>query len=249
MTEQRETFVATIPYCGIPPTPQSLVERWNLDPVLLICLAVLAVSSIAAEPRRWKYLVCGWTLATLALVSPLCALSVSLFSARISQHLILTFIAAPLVAVGLPETWRARPLRWTFIFSAVLWFWHMPAPYDTTFQSVGVYWLMHVTLFGSGVMLWHGLLRHDPDQALRAIGSGTVASMAMGLLGAVFALSTQAMFAVHYLTTGAWGLSPVRDQQLGGVLMWVPAIAVFLFAAIRSGAMLSVDHTARRAIG
>ena len=231
--------MAVIPYCGAPPDPGHLAGRWNLDPVLLVCLLLVTVACVGIAGERKRLAAGGWAVAALALVSPLCALSVSLFSARIGQHLVLAFVAAPLVAAGLPERLRAGPARGAIAFSAALWFWHMPATYDATFRSDLVYWLMHVTLFGSAVMLWHGLLRHTAEQAVRAICCGVAASMAMGLLGAVFTLSGRPMFVVHYFTTAAWGLSPLADQQLGGVLMWVPALALFLFAAIRSGAMLS----------
>jgi putative membrane protein len=58
--------------------------------------------------------------------------------------------------------------------------------------------------------------------------------MQMGLLGAVLTFAGHPLFLWHLTTTQVWGLSPLRDQQLGGTLMWVPGIALFLFAALRS---------------
>ncbi len=56
----------------------------------------------------------------------------------------------------------------------------------------------------------------------------------MGLLGAVLTLAGRPLFQWHFLTTQAWRLSPLQDQQLGGALMWVPGIALFLWSALRS---------------
>jgi putative membrane protein len=56
----------------------------------------------------------------------------------------------------------------------------------------------------------------------------------MGLLGAVLTLAARPLFQWHAVTTQAWGLSPLQDQQLGGALMWVPGLALFLWSALRS---------------
>jgi putative membrane protein len=58
--------------------------------------------------------------------------------------------------------------------------------------------------------------------------------MQMGLLGAILTLAEHPLFAPHLLTTQAWGLTPLEDQQLGGALMWVPGIVLFLLTSLRS---------------
>ncbi|MBV9913947.1 MAG: cytochrome c oxidase assembly protein, partial [Sinobacteraceae bacterium] len=63
---------------------------------------------------------------------------------------------------------------------------------------------------------------------------GTLTSMQMGLLGAILTFASRPLFFWHLTTTTPWGFSALRDQQLGGVLMWVPGIAFFLFFALRS---------------
>jgi putative membrane protein len=231
-----------LPYCGTPPSPGGLLERFNLDPVLITALVVLAcahVCGISAAHRHGRaYAACGWLVAALALVSPLCALSVSLFSARIAQHMILLLVAAPLIALGWPRqsypvtTW---PL-WTLstVFMVALWCWHMPTPYAATFTSTGWYWTMHLTLFGSGVALWSELLHHPPRRAALVLSAGLLSSVQMGLLGAVLALARRPLFYPHFTTTQVWGLTPLQDQQLGGTIMWVPGILLFLWVAIRS---------------
>src|ERR1700760_4192592 len=103
----------TIPYCGLPPSPEELALRWNLDPILIGGLVVVAgvhfcgSGLLERTGRRLRVaqqaaFYGGWLIATLALVSPLCPLSVSLFAARVGQHMILTLLAAPLVVAGQP---------------------------------------------------------------------------------------------------------------------------------------------------
>ncbi|QDZ06871.1 cytochrome c oxidase assembly protein [Sphingomonas panacisoli] len=234
-------------YCGAPPLPDTLIARFNLDPVLIAALVAVAALHLRANPSMARRVLIGWGVAAAALISPLCALSVSLFAARIAQHMILLLAAAPLVASALP-CWRtiATPRSlWSAnaAFLALLWFWHMPNPYTATFASPAVYWAMHLSLSASGVWLWVALLRQHTPQALAA---GTLASVQMGLLGAVISLASWPMYAPHYLTTEVWGLTPIQDQQLGGTLMWVPGCLLFLGIAVRSLAKMwrSMDEAA-----
>lgn len=230
--------MTVIPYCGLPPNPGDLWDRWNGDPVLLMALLGLAIWQLRATKRPGLCAV-GWSVASLALLSPLCALSVSLFSARVAQHMILILIAAPLIAAALPPG-RTSPWRSASAFTVALWFWHMPAPYDATFQSDLTYWAMHLSLFGCAIWLWRDLLRHRPQDSLPALAAGTAASLAMGMLGAVIALSNHTLYRWHLLLTEPWGLGPLADQQLGGMLMWVPGCLLFLWAAVRSISLLWV---------
>jgi putative membrane protein len=234
----------TLPYCGSPPVPGDLLARFNLDPILLLALVVLLVGHVlTARGRRDRLLAAaGWSIATVAFVSPLCALSVALFSARVAQHMILVLFAAPLIALAWPERSdsgrRKRGARGLWAkaaaFFVALWFWHMPVPYDATFSSTPLYWLMHITLFGSAILLWRELLHHSAERTAAVLAVGGLTSMQMGLLGAVLTFAQHPLFFWHITTSWAWGLTPLRDQELGGVFMWVPGIALFLFAASRS---------------
>jgi putative membrane protein len=235
-----------LPYCGIAPVPDALLGRFNLDPVLIAVLCLLclwqlwAVRRGAIGRRQLQILaLAGWAIAGGAFLSPLCALSVALFSARVAQHMVLVLVAAPLIAVGWP---RARPSRhpvgalWTAVsvFFLALWYWHMPTPYDKTFTSVPAYWAMHASLFGGGIWLWRELLQHPSERIGPVLAASMITFLQMGLLGAVLTLAGRPLFPWHWLTTQAWGLSPLQDQQLGGALMWVPGIALFLWSALRS---------------
>ena len=227
-------------YCGAPPFPGELLHRFNLDPKLIALLALLTLSHyVLAHGRKAKtYALSGWLVAAAAFVSPLCALSVSLFSARIAQHMILLLVAAPLIALAWPKPF-SRHGAWTAwvaaaAFFVALWFWHMPAPYDATFASSLIYWTMHVTLFGSGIALWRELLHYHRSHTGEILLVSTLSSMQMGLLGAVFTLAARPLFLAHLSTSAVWGYTPLQDQQLGGILIWVPGIILFLWVGLRA---------------
>jgi putative membrane protein len=233
-----------LPYCGSAPVPGELLTRFNLDPILLAALVMLAVWQVTAAktygPGRTRlFAAAGWLAAAVAFVSPLCALSVSLFSARVAQHMVLVLVAAPLIALAWPVPASRRNgtgVLWASAaaFLVALWFWHMPVPYDATFTSTWPYWTMHLTLFGSSILLWRELLHPRHDRIVETLLVGALTSMHMGLLGAVLTFAAHPLFLWHLTKTAAWGFTPLRDQQLGGVFMWVPGILLFLWAAIRS---------------
>jgi putative membrane protein len=118
-------------------------------------------------------------------------------------------------------------------FSDWLWFWHAPAPYGATFANPAVYWAMHLSLVGAALWLWGEVLDQPPSAAV--VGACALSMIQMGLLGALITLSSQALYAPHRLTTLAWGLTPLEDQQLGGAIMWAPGTLSFLAALARVG--------------
>jgi len=236
-------MAAQLPYCGTPPSPETLLHRFNLDPVLIGALILATLLHLLYWRRQGGTRIfalstagVGWIVTALALVSPLCALSVSLFSARVGQHMVLILGAAPLLALATPPLairW-ARTVTWTatFSFLVTLWFWHMPGPYDATFESTPVYWTMHLTLFGSAVVLWRALLRSPRSASGDVLLAGVLSSMQMGFLGAILTTASHPFFFRHLSTVQIWGFTPLQDQQLGGTVMWVPGILLFLWAAL-----------------
>jgi putative membrane protein len=238
------------PYCGPPPSPANLWVRWNLDPILIAAL-FLTVSAYAICARRtevtgkekvWFY--CGWFVVTVSLISPICPLSVALFSARVGQHMTLLLVGAPLVALGRPEITFSSilPTRVhrlpssataaTAVFAVLLWFWHAPEPYAATFTSAMIYWTMHLTLFASALWLWCKLFSRDTSNLVTITCASVFAALQMGLLGALITFAPRAIYQPHFLTTASWHLTPLQDQQLGGVIMWAPGCAVFLVFAV-----------------
>ena len=108
----------------------------------------------------------GWLVLALAFVSPLCNVSVALFSARVVQHMVLTLVAAPLIVRGvLGSTPGKQAMAQSFAvaaataFTACFWFWHSPLAYDETLKNNLVYWLMHATMFGAALALWVAVFR------------------------------------------------------------------------------------------
>ena len=233
-----------IPYCGLPPLPSELPGAWKLDPIAFGVFIAILISYMlgvqrdrSADAFRARFFFAGWIVAVLAFLSPLCALSISLFSARIGQHMILILAAAPLLALGRPgraatallggknRSDRARPIAAAAAFALILWFWHAPAPYAWTFRNDVAYWLMHASLLLSACWLWRELFHRAPDLTHAATAAATM--IQMSLLGALLALSPSPLFAPHIATTIPWGLTPLEDQQLGGTLMWVVGGLVF----------------------
>jgi putative membrane protein len=229
-----------LPYCGPPPAPEAWAQHWNLDPTLLACwLAGVLVYELAArrpsvsrsERRAFRT---GATIALSAWVSPLCALGVALFSARVAQHMALALLAAPLLARGWPASANGgvrAALAATGAFAAATWHWHAPAPYDATFRSDALYWAMHLSLLGAAVALWRALLRRDSGAPLIGLACAALTSVQMGLLGALLTFAPAPLFESHLLTSWAWGLSPLEDQQLGGLVLWIPGCGAFLLLA------------------
>ncbi len=218
------------PYCGPGPAPAEWLSRWNPDPVLIAGLAAGLVFVLWRMSGRERVLGVGAVLTlTVIFVSPLCALSSALFAARTAHHVLLVALAAPLIAWSLPRT-RTGPLGLaTAAHASVFWAWHAPAAYSAALSNDGVYWLMQVSLLGTAVWFWMAVRRASAPPAVAAL---LLAMVAMGLLGALLTFTGEPVYAPHFLTTGAWGLSPLDDQQAAGLIMWAPAAAVYLAAAL-----------------
>jgi putative membrane protein len=248
--------VGYAPYCGAPPVPAALAQRWNLDPVLLVALLAAALA-YAVYTRAWTdrghpsraAFYTGWAVATLSLISPLCALSVSLFSARVGQHMVLAAVAAPLIALGMPRLrlLGGGALLATAAFGAILWFWHAPVLYRATFDGPVIYWLMHLTLFGSAVWLWAEILAARHGRLGHAFTALSATGLQMGVLGAVLTFAPKAIYAVHAVTAPAWGVTALQDQQLGGVIMWVPAGLIIVTGLVLTLAS-AMGRTGSRAV-
>lgn len=86
---------------------------------------------------------------------------------------------------------------------------------------------MQLSLLGSAWALWRGIFA-TTDQPSRTLLALVATIAQMGLLGALIVFAPKPLYVVHWASTAPWGLSPLADQQLGGLLMWVPAILPFL---------------------
>lgn len=222
------------PYCGGAPTPADWLARWNLDPLLLAALAALAWLlwrwADTSVQRRWS--ASAMALALLLFVSPLCALSSALFSARVAHHVLLAAVLAPLLVIALPEErtrWPGSLALWTGLQAVAFWLWHAPPLYAAALSSDFVYWLMQLTIAGTAFGFWAAARR---TSGLSAVAALLVSTVQMGLLGALITFAGEPLYAPHFLTTGAWGLSALEDQQTAGLIMWAPAAGLYLAAAL-----------------
>lgn len=123
------------------------------------------------------------------------------------------------------------PLVVWLLCSIVLWFWHLPGPYGWALANEGVHTLEHFCFFISALMFWSLVI--EPFGP-RRLGHGStlifVATFGVqnGLLGALLTLAGHPFYNSHFNTTEAWGLTPLEDQQLAGIIMWIPASVIHL---------------------
>lgn len=227
--------VQWIPYCGAAPLPADWLARWNLDPLLLLAIAAASVGW-----WRWRrdQVTDGRSaLAALAIVlvlfvSPFCALGSALFTARVVHHVVLaTALAATLVsATGLHLRRLPQSLSvLTAVQVLTFWAWHAPPLYAAALAHDGMFWAMQLSITATAALWWARLRQVS---AAGAVMSLLATMMLMGVLGALITFAGRALYAPHWLTTQAWGLSPLGDQQLAGILMWAPASAIYLLAAM-----------------
>lgn len=218
------------PYCGPGPGPGEWLARWNLAPVLIAALAVgLALVLWRTSGRARVSGVAAILVLAVVFVSPLCALSSALFAARTVHHVLLVAVAAPLFVGSLPKLAVGPLALATAAQAAVFWGWHAPAAYGWALSNDAAYWLMQLSLLGSAVWFWAAVRRASAPGAVAAL---LLAMVAMGLLGALLTFTGQPVYAPHFLTTAPWGLTPLEDQQAAGLIMWAPAAAVYLAAAL-----------------
>ena len=227
-----------IPYCGPAPLPETLATAWTFAP-LPVALALAPLAGVALKrlagggprpagpgpetdaPARRDLIPAGLASLGLALafLSPLCALTVALFSARTAHHLVLLFLVAPALAALRPLAWpRGAGLAAT---SALLWLWHLPAAYAWAWESPSAYWLMQAGMVGAAWAMWSDLRAEDPVGGLVQILALTGE---MGLIGAILTFAPGLLYPQHLATTAAFGLDALDDQRLAGLVMWGPGM-------------------------
>ena len=119
------------------------------------------------------------------------------------------------------------PVAVWILCSAALWFWHLPGPYGWAMENELVHAVEHLCFFVTSLMFWSLVL--EPAGRHRRLGyPGALLFVATfgienGMLGAILTFSTHPLYRAYFTTTAAWGLSPLEDQQLGGLGMWIPA--------------------------
>jgi putative membrane protein len=243
--------------------PADVWMHWNLDPFFLIalllpaCLYFRGVLTYRVDLRRIAFFAGGLLALAVAYISPLDAVSGSLFSAHMAQHLLLMLVAAPLLAWsapvapllrGLPKPLRKpagqlagnvplrglwhklnRPLTAFALHIAALLVWHIPAFYTAAIENSAVHALEHASFFLSALLYWWTVARAEQHGArLLSVFGAMIAS---GGLGALMTFAGSVWYADHLLYVAAWGLTPLEDQQLAGLLMWIPSGMLYVAAA------------------
>jgi cytochrome c oxidase assembly factor CtaG len=220
----------------------------------------------------------GWFALFVALVSPMHAWGRVLFSAHMTQHEILMLVAAPLLVLGRPLiaflwalplnwsrslgnvakiTWISRlwhaltiPLVAWLVHAIALWVWHIPALFDATLHSETVHTLQHLSFLLSALLFWWALI-HGPQGAM-GYGAAVLylftTSVHSGALGALITIAGSVWYPSYTGLTASWGLTPLEDQQLGGLIMWIPAGLVYVIAglALFAGWLREADLRATR---
>ena len=204
----------------------------------------------------------GWLSLALALLSPLHPLGEVLFSAHMVQHELLMVVAAPLLVLGRPlvpflwalpigwrrglgrwakagaarGTWRwlTAPLNAWLLHGAAIWLWHAPAAYEASLRSDLVHTLQHASFLGTALLFWYALV-HGREGRLgygAAVFYLFATAMHSGGLGALLALGGRPWYPIYAEATAAWGLTPLEDQQLAGLVMWIPAGLSYVVAGL-----------------
>lgn len=223
------------PYCGVAPLPSEAWDRWNLDPILIAVLMAALLFVLGSRSNGWNRKIAGvvaFTLSVLLLISPLCVISSALFSVRVAHHVVLAALVAPLwVAAITPGKVRVPGSLslWVVLHAVLFWLWHLPSTYAWALSSDFGFWMMELTIFLSAFVMW-GLLRRASAPA--AVGALLGTMMQMGVLGALLTFAQRPLYAPHWLTTRPWGFSPLEDQQLSGLIMWVPGGGLYLAVAL-----------------
>lgn len=220
-------------YCGPPVTPGVLYMAWNLDQVAVaLCLALAGLHIVGGRGKPIPlYLAVG--LIAVLFISPLCALTASLFSIRVLHHVALVAVVAPLLALAFPAGGAARlPIQLLVgVHAVVVWLWHVPDVYAAAIGPAALYWTMQASLLLTGFLLWRRILAPTTNTGTAILALLATATQ-MGMLGALLTFSPAPLYAAHFLTTEPFGISPLEDQQLAGLLMWVPAALPYLMAAL-----------------
>jgi cytochrome c oxidase assembly factor CtaG len=233
-------------------TTTELLTTWDRDPIVLaLCVAALVGYGVVLhrQPRgRRGYLAAAGAsvMFVVAVASPIGVLSRGyLFSAHMLQHLMLVLVVPPLALLSLSRqqspsvrgrlTSGASLPRWTLGIGA-MWLWHAPTLCDAASRSAAVHHLQTLSLIAMGTAFWWPILAPRAERRLAPLGAMVylfTACLACTMLGVLVTFSPVEVCSVYAhpvdqlgvlpLLRGGWGLTPKVDQEIGGLLMWVPA--------------------------
>ena len=230
--------------------------------LLIYCAGWLRLSSRAATPVRPARFLGGWTVLTLSLVSPLHEAGEQSFTMHMIEHELIMLVATLLLASsnaggvlawGLPQPlrtilgggwksplqalWRrlTEPVTATAIQAVVMWAWHAPILFDRALESFAWHVFQHACFFVSSLLFWWAMLHPRGRGAGYGVSAAClfVTSLIGGALGALMSFSSSPWYS-DYAAMGMTGigLDPTADQQLAGLVMWIPGGLVHGVAAL-----------------
>jgi putative membrane protein len=203
--------------------------------------------------RRWEALCFALGQLTLlaALVSPIDRLSDLLFSAHMTQHEIIMLVSPPLFVLGRPGVafaWAhaglgrasSRVVAWTSPLVAVVahaivvWLWHVPVIFEAALRSEAVHAVQHLTFFATAMLFWWAVVRGRYGRLGYGLAVAFVFATAMhtSLLGALLTIAERVWYPLNAVRASSVGVDPLEDQQLAGIVMWIPAGVVLGLAAL-----------------
>ena len=203
----------------------------------------------------------GWVILAIAMISPLHELGGVLFSAHMTQHELLMVVAAPLLVLGrplvqtlwaLPMAWRRRVGAWArrrsvsnvwqnlsapaaawLIHAAAVWTWHLPGPYQMALDSELMHSAQHISFLGTALLFWWPVF---DGQRRMTYGASVLylftTALHTGALGALLTFASTPWYAAYDRGAAPWGLTALEDQQIAGLIMWIPAGVAYLLAAL-----------------
>jgi cytochrome c oxidase assembly factor CtaG len=215
----------------------------------------------------------------VALLSPVAWLSGILFSVHMTQHEILMLISAPLLVFGHPlvallwavprgtrESWgrwsRMRsisgawrgvtsPLAVFLCHATAIWIWHVPQLYGAALGNEGIHALEHFCFLVTAALFWWGMVHGRYGR----IGYGVavlyvfLTAVHSSILGALITIAPGVWYPEYASAALAWHLNPLEDQQLAGLLMWVPSGVIFIVFGLALFAAWLGESDKRVALG
>lgn len=170
-----------------------------------------------------------------------------LFSAHMIQHLVLTLIVPPLLILGTPG-WMLRPLLRNpivfrigklttsiaacfLIFNGVLAFWHLPPMYNLALASHPIHILQHLMFLVASVFMWWPLTSQLPELPRASYPAQMMycflLTVPMGVIAIFVSMAEDLLYPAYAIAPRIWGMSPMQDQQYGGLIMWIPGSLFF----------------------
>jgi putative membrane protein len=217
-------------------------------------------SRSGSQLHRWRTsaFVAGWLTLVGALVSPLHWLGEHLFAFHMIEHEILMAVSATLMVLArpigvwlwsLPQRYRflvgrflrrrglVRCWQWlrtgrnaTLVHGVAIWAWHAPILFDAAVTNIVLHRLQHLSFLLTAIVFWWSVFRNT--NAGLAAWHLFVTMLHTSVLGALMALAPRVLYQAQTATAAAWGLTPLEDQQLAGIIMWVPAGTIYAGAAL-----------------